>query len=74
MATRSAAPLKVVSTWRTHFACRVGTLPTPGYSRKTGVEKVSTRHVENVRYMNSQAKVKPAEADRLKGGGFEPGD
>jgi hypothetical protein len=46
--------------WRTHFEYRVGTLPTPGHSRKTGVEKVSTRHVENVRHVNSQAKVKPA--------------
>ena len=42
--------------WRTHFAahfaCCVGTLPTPDHSRKIGVEKVSTRHVENVRHVN----------------------
>src|SRR5271154_862845 len=30
--------------WRTLSACRVGTLPTPGHSRKTGAEKVSKRH------------------------------
>src|SRR5580658_9290882 len=38
-------------------------LPTPGaFGEETGVEKVSTRHVENVRHVNSQAKVKPAES------------
>ena len=45
-----------------HFACRVGTLPTPGQSRITCVEKVSTQHVENARHVNSKAKVKPAES------------
>jgi hypothetical protein len=30
-----------------------------GPSAKTGVEKVSTWHVENLRHMNSQAMLKP---------------
>ena len=34
----------------------------PSHSRKTVSRRVSTRHVENVRYMNSQAKVKPAQS------------